>query len=116
MALFQGLKNTAKTRGHRVSILSPQTPILPKPSPKKCPLFAEIDNFLVKNSTRSDSMTVTDDSPVLTYIEKLTVLQWSHIASASTVVTNRRDGDLSFELVDPVYQKEGLFSGKFFAA
>jgi hypothetical protein len=32
------------------------------------------------------------------------------------VVTNRRDGDLGFELVDLVYQKEDLFSGKFFGA
>ena len=32
------------------------------------------------------------------------------------VVTNRRDGDLSFELVDLVYQKEDLFSAKFFTA
>ena len=31
-------------------------PDFSKPSPKKCPCFAEIDNFLVKNSTPSYSM------------------------------------------------------------
>ena len=31
-------------------------------------------------------------------------------------MTNRRDGDLSFELLERVFQKEDLFSGKFFAA
>jgi hypothetical protein len=54
--LFHELKNTAKTRGHRVSILTPQTLILPKPSPKKCLCLTEMDNFLVKNSTPSSSM------------------------------------------------------------
>jgi hypothetical protein len=42
--LFHELKDIAKTRGHRVTKMSPQTLILPKPSPKKCPCFAEMDN------------------------------------------------------------------------
>ena len=44
------LKNTAKTKGHSVSKMSPQMLILPSPSPNTCHLLAEKRTFQVGNS------------------------------------------------------------------
>jgi len=43
--LFQELKNTAKTRGHRVTKMTLQIPIFPMSSPNKCEFFAKIQIF-----------------------------------------------------------------------
>jgi len=45
VTLSTELKNTAKTRGHRVSILTPQTLILPKFAPHTAHFLAEKSTF-----------------------------------------------------------------------
>jgi hypothetical protein len=67
MAPFHELKNAARTKGHRVSILSPQTLILPKPSPNRYHFLAEYYNLRKNIGPLSSSMDSANDGSFYIY-------------------------------------------------
>ena len=64
--IFQKLKNTTKTRGHRVSILSPQTLVLPKSSPNICHLLGQGHNL--QKNYRASKYSMYDANSLTTHL------------------------------------------------